>query len=117
MLVVSAPGALPIVEKGTLAGNFPAQLTVIVSHTGVVGAESKRFDVHTAGGSITGVANLSSYTLGSPLVVYYHASISSGTGVFGHVSSENLVFRTEASGLPGTPHPKVTITVTGMLSY
>jgi hypothetical protein len=117
MRIVSPPGALPIVEKGTLAGAFPARLTVTVSHTGVVGAESKHFDIQTAEGSISGVANLTSYTLGSPLVGYYHASIAAGTGVFDHVSSEDLVFRTESSGLPGAPHPKVTITVTGTLSY
>jgi hypothetical protein len=117
MRVVSRPGALPIVEKGTLVGNFDAQLTATLNHSGAAGAQSKRFDIHTAEGSITGVATLGSYTLGSPIVAEYPASISGGTGVFAHVSSNDLLFRTEASGLPGSPNPKITITVTGTLGY
>lgn len=117
MRVVSQPGALPIVEKGTLVGNFDAQLTAILNHSGVAGAQSKRFDIHTAGGSITGIARLGDYTLGSPIVAEYPASISGGTGVFVHVSSNDLLFRTEASGLPGSPNLKITITATGTLRY
>jgi hypothetical protein len=117
MLVVSAPGALPIIEKGTLAGNLDAHLTVTLSNSGTLGAQSKVFDIDTSEGSITGEAKLSSYTFGSPIVADYPASIARGTGVFAHVSSSDLLFRTEASGLPGSPGDKITITVTGALDY
>ncbi len=117
MLVVSAPGALPIVEKGTLAGNFNAHLTVTLKSAGTAGAQSKAFDISTPEGSITGHATLSGYALGSPIVADYPASIVRGTGTFAHVSSSNLLFRTEASGLPGTPDDQITVTVTGTLSY
>jgi hypothetical protein len=117
MLVVSAPGVLPIVEKGTLAGNFDARLTVTLTNSGTQGAQSKLFDIDTPEGSILGEAKLSSYSLGSPIVADYPASISRGTGMFAHASSTDLLFRTEASGLPGSLHDKITITVTGTVSY
>jgi hypothetical protein len=117
MLVVSAPGALPIIEKGTLVGNFDAQLTVTLHSAGVAGAESKAFLIQTPEGSIAGHAQLSGYSLGSPIIGHDVLSISSGTGVFARAASSNLTFKTESSGLPGTPNDKITIAVTGTVSY
>jgi hypothetical protein len=117
MLVVSAPGALPIVEKGMLVGNFDAHLTVTLNNAGSLGAQSKHFDISMPEGSITGQAKLASYTLGRPIVAEYPASIAGGSGAFAHAKSSNLLFRTEATGLPGEPDISITITVTGTLSY
>jgi len=116
MLVVSAPGALPIIEKGALVGNFDAQLTVTLQSAGVAGAESKTFVIQTSEGSIAGHAQLSSYSMGSPIIAHDALSITNGTGVFAHASSSSLMFKTESSGLPGTPNDKITIAVTGTVS-
>jgi hypothetical protein len=116
MRVVTAQGALPIIEKGALVGNFDAQLTVTLQSAGATGAESKAFVIQTSEGSIAGHAQLSSYSMGSPIIAHDALSITSGTGVFAHASSSNLMFKTESSGLPGTPNDKITIAVTGTVS-
>jgi hypothetical protein len=118
MVVTNTPGSPITIERGTLVGNFDAQLTFTRRHTEADnGFLLKMFYINTPQGSITGRAYLRKYKIGVPTSAEYPASIIRGTGIFANVSSSNLIFIAEDSSQTGGTAGTIIDTMTGTLYY
>jgi len=107
-ITASSPGA--ITEEGRLAGALDAEIILHISLT--TGRMS--FAIRNHEGGLAGVAEVRAYQLSGPVRHFEEVGFADeGTGIFADIRPSGLKFKT----VDDRVHHRITVTVTGSLSY